>query len=127
MSHTISGSVHLIQEAQTFASGFTKREFVLKVEDGKYEQFINLEFVQDNVSKLDGLNEGDFVTIDFNIRGREYNGRYFNNLVCWRINVEKQAETSGNNDIEDFRQQLESPSTDADPLNGGEFDSEIPF
>ena len=127
MSHTISGSVHLIQEAQTFASGFTKREFVLKVEDGKYEQFINLEFVQDNVSKLDGLNEGDFVTIDFNIRGREYNGRYFNNLVGWKIDVEKQAETSGSDDIDDFKKQLESPAKDADPLNGGEFDDDIPF
>ena len=127
MSHAISGSVHLIQEAQTFASGFTKRELVLKVEDGQYEQFINLEFHADNVSKLDGLNEGDFVTIDFNIRGREYNGRYFNNLVGWKINVEKQAETSGSDDIEDFKKQLESPATEADPLNGGEFDDDIPF
>jgi len=85
MAYDLTGKVKLIQEPQTFASGFTKREVVVTVEDGKYPQEINLEFLQDKVSLLDDLSEGQEVKISFDIRGREYNGRYFNNLVGWKI------------------------------------------
>lgn len=47
-----------------------------------------MEFVQDNVKLLDGLTAGQTVTVTFDIRGQEYNGRYFNNLQAWRIKTE---------------------------------------
>lgn len=87
MSYELSGKIKLIQEPQTFNSGFTKREMVVVVEDGKYPQEINLEFVQDKVSLLDSLQPGQEVKVNFDIRGREYNGRYFNNLQGWRVEV----------------------------------------
>ena len=85
MAYDLTGKVKLIQEAKTFDSGFTKREMVVTVEDGKYPQEINLEFVQDKASLLDNLRVGQEVTVTFDIRGREYNGRYFNNLQGWKI------------------------------------------
>jgi single-strand DNA-binding protein len=85
MAYDLTGKVKLIQDAQTFGSGFTKREMVVVVEDGKYPQEINLEFVQDKVSLLDTVQVGQEVTVTFDIRGREYNGRYFNNLQGWKI------------------------------------------
>ena len=88
MAYELTGKVKLIQDPQTFASGFEKREIVVTVEDGKYPQDINIEFVQKSVPKLEGITEGDTVTVTFDIRGREYNGRYFNNLVGWKIEVE---------------------------------------
>ena len=87
MAYDLTGKIKLIQEPQTFKSGFTKREMVVTVEDGKYPQDISLEFVQDKISLLDGLQPGQEVTVTFDIRGREYNGRYFNNLQGWRITV----------------------------------------
>ena len=85
MAYDLTGKVKLIQAVQTFDSGFTKREMVVIVQDGKYPQEINLEFVQDKVSLLDNLQVGQEVTVTFDIRGREYNGRYFNNLQGWKI------------------------------------------
>ncbi|WOJ95468.1 DUF3127 domain-containing protein [Congregibacter brevis] len=85
MAYELTGKVKLIQEPKTFESGFTKREMVVTVEDGKYPQEINLEFVQDKVALLDSISEGMEVTVSFDIRGREYNGRYFNNLQGWKI------------------------------------------
>ena len=117
MAYDITGKVKVIQEAQTFGSGFTKREIVLTVEDGKYPQDINLEFVQDSVAKLDAVNEGDTVTVTFDVRGREYNGRYFNNLVGWKINVD----AAGVAPVVDENQ----PRVDDE--KPGEFDTEIPF
>ena len=54
MAYDLTGKIKLIQEPQTFNSGFTKREMVVIVEDGKYPQEINLEFVQDKIALLDG-------------------------------------------------------------------------
>ncbi len=85
MAYELSGKIKLIQDPKTFDSGFTKREMVVIVEDGKYPQEINLEFVQDKVALLDSLQPGQQVTVSFDIRGREYNGRYFNNLQGWKV------------------------------------------
>lgn len=85
MAYELTGKIKLIQDAQTFGSGFTKREMVVTVEDGKYPQDINLEFVQDKISLLDNLRVGQQVTVTFDLRGREYNGRYFNNLQGWKV------------------------------------------
>ncbi len=85
MAYDLTGKIKLIQEAKTFDSGFTKREMVVVVEDGKYPQEINIEFVQDKVTLLETLQPGQEVTVTFDIRGREYNGRYFNNLQGWKI------------------------------------------
>jgi hypothetical protein len=89
MAYELTGKIKLINAAQVLgAKGFTKREFVVTVEDGKYPQDIALECVQEKVKLLDGLKEGQSVTVTFDIRGREYNGRYFNNLQAWKIAAE---------------------------------------
>jgi hypothetical protein len=85
MAYELTGKIKLIFDPKTFNSGFTKREMVVTVEDGRYEQEILLEFVQDKVALLDSLSPGDDVTVTFDIRGREYNGRYFNNLQGWKV------------------------------------------
>ncbi len=112
MAYDLTGKVKLIQEPQTFASGFTKREVVVTVEDGKYPQDINLEFLQDNVSLLDNVLEGQEIKVYFDIRGREYNGRYFNNLVGWKI----EAATTD-----------DRPPMPSGPEPSGEFDDDVPF
>ena len=50
MAYELTGKVKLLQDTQTFGSGFQKREIVVTVEDGKYPQDINLEFLQDKMS-----------------------------------------------------------------------------
>ncbi|MEH6825498.1 MAG: DUF3127 domain-containing protein [Motiliproteus sp.] len=118
MAYELTGKVKLIQDEQTFGSGFTKREMVVTVEDGKYPQEINLEFVQDKVSLLNALQLGQEVTVTFDIRGREYNGRYFNNLQGWKIDTGNAVNTEAN----------QPPVFDKDvPANLNDFDDDIPF
>ena len=118
MAYDLTGKVKLIQDAQTFASGFTKREMVVTVEDGKYPQDINLEFVQDKVSLLDTVQVGQEVTVTFDIRGREYNGRYFNNLQGWRIQAGEGAPAADD----------KPPVSDKDvPADFDEYEDDIPF
>ena len=68
---------------------------VVIVDEGKYPQDINIEFVQDKVALLDSLQPGQQVTVTFDIRGREYNGRYFNNLQGWKIDTPANETASG--------------------------------
>ncbi len=118
MTYDLTGKVKLIQEPQTFTSGFTKREVVVTVEDGKYPQEINLEFLQDKVSLLDNLSEGQEIKVFFDIRGREYNGKYFNNLVGWKLEASEAAETpSGSGEPDRPKFPTEDVSDDDDPFD----------
>jgi hypothetical protein len=85
MKYELTGAVRLIHEPQTFASGFTKREFVVETEDGKYPQLIKLECVKDGVKHLDTIRVNDVVNVSFNIRGSEYKERHYVNLVAWKV------------------------------------------
>ena len=40
---------------------------------------------QDKVQELDKYQVGDSVKVSFNVKGREYNGRWYNDLRVWRI------------------------------------------
>ena len=117
-SMKITGSLHLLGDTQTFNSGFTKREFVVKVDDGKFDQFIKLELVKDRIKELDEAKVGDEITVHFNIRGREHDGRFFNNLVAWRI---ESASPATNDPGEAYK--AKAAALDASAADG----DEIPF
>ncbi|MDD5704657.1 MAG: DUF3127 domain-containing protein [Kiritimatiellae bacterium] len=85
MSYEMTGTVKKVCDAQTFASGFTKREFVLTTEDDRYPQDIAIACIKDGCAQLDGIQAGERLRVAFRIRGREYNGRYFVNLEAYKL------------------------------------------
>ena len=85
MELKLNGKVKLILDLQSWDSGFTKREFVITTNE-QYPQDIKLECIKDKTSLLDGLGQGDEVEVSFNVRGNEYNGKYYVNLQAWRLN-----------------------------------------
>lgn len=84
MSYEMTGKVKVVNDLMTFPSGFSKREFVVTTSE-QYPQDVLFETVKEKTSMLDSLEPGQEVTVHFDVRGREYNGRYFVNLSCWRI------------------------------------------
>lgn len=105
--YKLTGSIKLILDEQTFGSGFTKRAFVVTTDGDKYPQDIQLECLKDKTTLLDGVAEGQRVTVSFNVNGREWEGRYFVNLVAWRIEAEGAAhhapgnQSNGSDDVLD--------------------------
>jgi len=83
----INGKVKIINDTQSFSSGFTKREFVVTTGDSKYPQDIKFEIVKDKCAVLDSYSPGQEVTVNFDVRGNEYNGSYYVNLNCWKISA----------------------------------------
>ena len=80
----ILGKVKIVREEQTFPSGFTKREFVITTEE-QYPQDISFELLKEKSSLIAPFNPGDRIKVFFDIRGREYQGKYYNSLVSWKI------------------------------------------
>ena len=83
-THEITGIIKQLSETQAFPSGFTKREIVVTT-DEKFPQDIKFDFVKDGCDKLDRYSKGDVVTISYNVRGNEYNGKHYVSLQGWRI------------------------------------------
>ena len=62
----------------------TKRSMLLTTND-KYPQTVQLDFINEKQKELLKFNVGDEVSVDFNIRSNEYKGKYYTNLLGWRI------------------------------------------
>lgn len=82
--YEMEGTIKVIEDTQTFSSGFAKREFVVTSED-KFPQEIKFECTKEKIELVEKLRAGDRVKVSFNIRGNEYKGRYYVNLQAWRV------------------------------------------
>ena len=124
----ISGKIKIIDETQSFNSGFTKREFVITTGDSKYPQDIKFEIVKDKCTLLDNFSVGQDVHINFDIRGNEYNGRHYVNLNCWKIQSHNGQQTSSHSEANTNKTNVgnEEPSA-ADLRNNFDDSDEIPF
>lgn len=80
-----NGTIKVIFDEQSFPSGFTKREFVVTTEHERYPQDLKFELVKDKCALIDPFNVGQQVAVNFDIRGNEYNGKYFVNLSAWKV------------------------------------------
>lgn len=87
MSYSVKGTIKVMGQMEKFPSGFSKRVVVLSVKDGEYENLVPISFVKDKTSLIGKSRAGDQVEIEFDIRGREYKGNYYTDLVGWRVNT----------------------------------------
>jgi hypothetical protein len=126
-----AGKIKVINETQSFPSGFSKREFVVTTAHDKYPQDLKFEVVKDKCQMLDAYEVGQDVQVSFDIRGNEYNGKYFVNLSCWKI-----QSGSGGGDSSAPRQNSDAARTgnrsNAEPTmaelrNEDDFDDDVPF
>ena len=90
----VTGKVKVIMDKQSFDSGFEKREFVITTAE-QYPQDIKFELYKEKCDIIDAFKTDDEVTVHFNIRGNEYNGRYYVNLNAWKIDKGDTIEEQG--------------------------------
>jgi hypothetical protein len=91
MAYELEGTLKEIFETRAVgAKGFTKREFVVTVSrgaDDRYPQHVKLTLVKDKCSLLDKFQRGQRVKVHFDLRGSEYQGKYYTDLQAWKIDV----------------------------------------
>lgn len=86
---TVEGRVKQVFPAETRGT-FTFRVLWLVIDEGsQYPQTIEVQFAQAKAALLDNVNEGDTVTVHFNLRGREWTKdnktSVFNTVSGWKL------------------------------------------
>lgn len=75
-----------VQSGQSARGQWARQDFVVEYPDGSFPVSVCFSaWGQDKVQELDKYQVGDSVKVAFNVRGREYNGRWYNDLRAWRI------------------------------------------
>lgn len=85
MAFEVVGKLHRVFPTEQKTQSFQAREFVLEIPDGNYPQLVKFQAVQERCALLDSFREGDTLKVSFDLRGREWNGKYLTNLNAWRI------------------------------------------
>lgn len=84
MNFEVEGTLHKVFPIESKSGTFQTREFVI-TSDGQYVQYIKFQAVQDRCGIVDNFKEGERVKVYFDLRGREWQGKYFTNLNAWRV------------------------------------------
>ena len=75
-----------VQSGNSARGPWAKQEFILEYPDGNFTSKVCFTaFGQDKVQDLAKYQVGDKVKVSFNLRSREYNGRWYNDLQIWKI------------------------------------------
>jgi hypothetical protein len=85
MSYEVEGKLHKKYDIEKKTDSFQTREFVLLDDKGQYPNYVKFQLTQDKVSVIDNMEEGSDIKVYFDLRGREWQGKYFTNLNAWRI------------------------------------------
>lgn len=80
------------QSGQSARGTWVKQDFILEYQDGNFPADVCFTaFGNEKVAELDRFQVGDEVKVSFNLRAREYNGRWYNDVRVWRITPKNQA------------------------------------
>ena len=110
MSNKVTGFVCLIDDTQEYGqNNFRKRRVVLMQNQGKYDNYIPVEFIQDKCDEADELEMGMEVTVEYRLSGRKWTNpegedRFFLSLEVVNFSTPKMmhaVEASHNDDQEE--------------------------
>jgi len=100
MAYEATGTIHFIGDTKQVSERFSKRAFVLTIgAETKYPQLVEFELGKDRCALLDGMNIGDTVRVEFDLRGREWtksggDTRYFVSLNAWKLTRTAEAKAA---------------------------------
>jgi len=75
-----------VQSGQGARGAWSRQDFVLEYQDGNFPaQACFTAWSEDKVRDLERFQVGDPVKVSFNVRAREYGGRWYNDLRVWKL------------------------------------------
>lgn len=89
----LKGKVKLVGQTEAVSDKFKKRDLVITTnENPTYPQYITVQCTNDKCVMLDNLSVGTEVSLEINLRGREWMSpkgevKYFNTIECWKVDV----------------------------------------
>ncbi|UYZ60113.1 DUF3127 domain-containing protein [Hymenobacter latericus] len=80
----ITGTISHISDEQQITEKMRKKLVVITTE-GTYPEVVAVEFINDKIDLTEGYKVGQTASAYVNIRGREWNGKYFVSLAGWKL------------------------------------------
>ena len=72
-SGKVEGKVHFIDETKTYGQkGFRKRLVVIEQDNGRFTNYLPMEFIQDSCDEVDQMTIGSEVEISYRLSGRKW-------------------------------------------------------
>lgn len=121
MSFEIEGTLYKKFDTEQKTDSFKAREFVLLTENEKYPQYLKFQLTQDSCSLIDRFEEKQKIKVSFDLRGREWNEKFFTNLHAWKIEGDQLQE-----DLSQVTTDFEDPDLSDESPRMEDFD-DMPF
>lgn len=125
MAFEIQGKLHKKYDIETKTASFQAREFILLIEESNYPQYIKFQLTQERCNILDAYEEGESVKVWFDLRGREWNEKFFTNLNAWKMEKISETSTPDEPDIPVAGDWPPEPDSSPDP--NGNYEDDLPF
>ncbi len=86
MSYTAKGFLFKKFDTEQKTDKFSIRQFVVKIEtkNKNYPEYVPFQLMNDRCELIDNIEEGTEVEVSFDIKGREWQGKYFGSLAAWK-------------------------------------------
>ena len=128
MDNIIKGKVTEIMPVQSGVSGsgkeWSKQEFVVETME-QYPVTVAFTLFGDKMSLMENIiraNENiDTITVHYNLRSREYNGKWYHNVDAWKVDFPEHYSEAKNKGVEE-REKIQSEVPE--PESG---DGDLPF
>ena len=124
MALDITGRLHKVFDTEQKTESFKAREFVIETQ-GEYPQFVKFQLTQDRCDLIENYKEGDGLKVHFDLRGREWQGKYFTNLNAWKIEAEGDMSRPASD--ENFSQDTPQVSAPESNIDSREDLDDLPF
>jgi single-strand DNA-binding protein len=98
MAYEATGKLIKKYEIESKSATFQTREFVIEM-PGNYPEFVKFQLTQERCSLVDPYNEGEEIKVTFDLRGREWQGKYFTNLNAWKVSGETGSTQTPSNSV----------------------------
>lgn len=82
-----------------------KQEYLLSVEDERYDNKVCFQiFGAEKIARI-GLKENERVRVHLEIRANEYNGKFYNSIDCWKVDRNSDGQQQQGNAVVNASQQ----------------------
>ena len=126
MSFEIEGKLHKVFETEQKTESFRAREFVIETQQGSYTQYIKFQLTQDRCDVIDPYKEGQQIKVYFDLRGRQWQDKYFTNLQAWRVEAVGETQPAPMPGTADDPMDMASSQVDNSDSGANDFD-DLPF
>lgn len=117
---TVTGQIHVIEPTKSFGQkGFRKRTIVLEQTNGRFTNYLPIDFLSDACDDVDALQVGDKVTVSYRLTGRKWQRdensevKYFLSAEATKFEV---LEAAGPDDEHDDDEPVSGPDDETAPF-----------